>query len=121
MTDKKLHDENLESDQAIQAVLEAERASLDAIAKCEHYEAERLERARQTAHRIARRTDYRITRLHSRFERVLADRIRQLEHAYQLLDTGTDYDEPDQTLLTDVISKIADRLVKPQKADTGSG
>lgn len=68
----------MQADDAVNAALQAEREAAQAVAECERQAATITEDARMTAQRIDERTDARITKLHMRCARAVADKVDAL-------------------------------------------
>lgn len=70
---------NLGTDEAMNLVLKAEHEAQLAVAACEREARTILEQAREIAQRIAERSDARITRIHQRCTRIVADEIKRIQ------------------------------------------
>ena len=96
--------------QAIDRVLEAERAAQSAIAECEQQGHKLLEHARQQRREILERARNRIVALHIRAARSFEQQVAQIREQYgrAVMDT---FAHPDHPSLHTAIGKLADRLI----------
>lgn len=98
------------ADQAMNHVLEAERAARDQAVRCEAEAATLVEQARQQARRIAARTDARLTHIHTSCGLATARQIEALlrqETSESEIGVGT---PQEQELLQAAVDRLAARL-----------
>jgi vacuolar-type H+-ATPase subunit H len=97
--------------QAVDRVLEVERAAQAAIAECETKSQALLEQARQQRRNILQRAHDRVVALHTRAAHALEQRIAQVreQHARPVAGTIAQCDDPAR--LRAAIEKLADRLI----------
>ena len=91
-------------EQAMNLVLEAERAAEQAIADCEQEAQEILNAAHRSARRIAERTDERLARAHMRCGALLSREIQHSEH------TATAAQQERYRLDTATLAEIAESV-----------
>lgn len=97
--------------QAIDCVLELERAAQSAIAECEKQGQELLEHARQERRNILQRAQDRVVALHTRAAHAFDQRAAQAreQHARPPASVFAQRNDPDR--LRAAIEKLADRLI----------
>jgi len=95
---------------AMSEVLTAEAAAARAIGACEQEARELVRAAAHTAHRIAARTDARITMLHSRTRQKLRQQLEETTRTGRLAERAHERGDPRLANVDDVASRLAARL-----------
>ena len=97
--------------QAIDRVLEVERAAQSAIAECEKQGQELLEHARQQRRDILERAHNRIVALHMRAARSFEQQVAQIREPQDRPVVGSFAQHADHASLQAAVGKLADRLI----------
>jgi vacuolar-type H+-ATPase subunit H len=97
--------------QAIDRVLDVERAAQFAIAECEKQGQELLEHARQQRRDILARAHNRIVALHVRAARAFEQQVAQIREHHGRPVVGTLAQHADPASLQAAIGRLADRLI----------
>jgi len=97
--------------QAIDRVLEVERAAQAAVAECKTTGQALLEQARQQRRNILQRAHDRIVALHTRAARAFEQRVAQVRDQHGRPGAGAFAQRDDPARLRAAIEKLADRLI----------
>jgi hypothetical protein len=97
-------------EEAIARVLASERDAREAIANARREAAETAEESRAFARALGERTDVRIRKVRSAFERALAARLEELHAAEAQIETRHDLTDEDRARLDRAIARLAARL-----------
>jgi vacuolar-type H+-ATPase subunit H len=114
------NDRNLNSSgaaQAIDEVLAAETTARKAMEACHQQAEELLEAAREDARRINRTANQRASRLSTRCDALVEERIAELRAAGVRDAVRSELDESDHQRLKRAIERLATRLTQPDEGD----
>ena len=106
-------EKDMTADSAMNVVLQAEHTARQRVDQCRNEADVLLQQAQQTAHKIAQRVDDRITRIHQRCHRVIADQVKQIKSAQQQNIQDSDKNQPDLAAVDAVVDEIVRRLTNP--------
>jgi len=98
-------------EQAMNTVLQAERAAEQAIADCRQEAQQTVQAAQQRAQRIAERTDERLTLCHLRCSARLSRELKDRQRAEKADSQGQSSQPLDEATLTDVVAAVARDLI----------
>ena len=98
-------------EQAMNTVLQAERAAEQAIADCRHEAQQTVEAAQQRAHRIAARTDERLSLCHMRCSAKLTKELKDRQRAEKANSRNQSTQPLDETALSGVVAAVARDLI----------
>lgn len=97
-------------EEAMNQVLEAERAAEEAIADCRQEAQQILQAARERAQRIAERTDERLAHCHMRCSAKLARELKERERTEKAELQGQSSYQLDADALAEVVEAVAAKL-----------
>ena len=98
---------------AIDQVLVAETAARQAMEECRKEAEEILAAAREDARRINRLATGRVTRLHSRCNQLVHERITEIRAAAHEGAVRTELNGADRDMLARAIARLAARMTRP--------
>ena len=98
-------------EQAMNTVLQAERAAEQAIADCRQEAQQTVQAAQQRAQRIAARTDERLSLCHLRCSGKLSKELKDRQRAEKASSRNNSIRPLDDTALSDVVAAVARDLV----------
>lgn len=104
---------NTDAATAIDEVLVAETAARQAMEACSQEAEAILEAAREDARRINRIATARLTRLHTRCDQLVTDRVDGLRAAARKDAVRTELDAADGKLLASAVKHLAARMTRP--------
>jgi vacuolar-type H+-ATPase subunit H len=98
---------------AIDEVLVAETAAREAMEACRQEAESILEAAREDVRRIARLANQRVSKLHARCDRLMAERIEEIRRAAGQDAVAAELDTADRERLADAVTRLAARMTRP--------
>ena len=98
-------------EQAMNTVLQAERAAEQAIADCRQEAQQTVQAAQQRAQRIAERTDERLAQCHMRCSSRLAQELKERQRAEKAAGQDESTRLLDDTVLADVVAAVTRDLI----------
>lgn len=106
--------QGLTAEEAMNIVLEAERKAREAVEQCQAQADGILQEARQKSQRIGKRVDDRMTRIHQRITRAVADQVKQLDAEEQELAKQDYLYRIEEDVVEKVVEQIAGLLTAPE-------
>jgi hypothetical protein len=103
-------------EEAMNRVLETERAAHDAVAECERQAADLLDAAQRQAHRVHTRTDARISQVHARCSLALGRQVDALLAQESTGEEGPLSDEM-REILAAAVARLAESLTDAADTD----
>lgn len=98
-------------EQAMNTVLQAERAAEQAIADCRQDARQTVQAAQQRAQRIAERTDERLALCHMRCSSKLSKELKDRQRAEKANNQNHSTSQLDDTTLSEVVAAVARDLI----------
>jgi len=109
--------ESLTDEKAMNIVLDAERNARASVEKCREEADASLQQARLKAQRIGKRVDDRISRIHQRVSRVIADQVRELDEQQRMQAKQEHLYRIEKDVVQMVVERIAEMMTTPDEED----